>query len=81
MGSGKQFTEEWSDMSGATPHDVQSLRDRFKRLHSTKKPTGDQTCPPDVQCAKIIYESIKDKMEFSDGEGAWWPVRNRVHYA
>ena len=46
-----------------------SLKHKFQALYNSKKPTGDPTCPEVVRCAKRAWESIKEKMDFSDGEG------------
>lgn len=45
------------------PHrDVESVKMKFDRLASTKKPTGDPSCPPNVRRAKLIARSILGKV-------------------
>ena len=46
-----------------------SLKRKFQALYNSRKPTGDPTCPEVVRRAKRAWESIKEKMDFSDGEG------------
>ena len=43
-----------------------NLKHKFEALYNSKKPTRDLTCPAVVQRAKRAWESIKDKMDFSD---------------
>ena len=46
----------------------ESLKSKFRSLYNSKKPTRDPTCPEVVRRAKRAWESIKEKMDFSDGE-------------
>jgi hypothetical protein len=46
----------------------ESIKRKFSSLYNAKKPTGDPTCPPTVRSAKRIFNMIKEKMDFSDGE-------------
>lgn len=51
--------------------DADALKNKFNRLRSARKPTGDPTCPPDIQRAKRIQQSIEDKqavVEMDDDE-------------
>ena len=45
---------------------VDSLKRKFKELHSKKVPTGDPVCPPAVRRAKQLRHIIIDKMDASD---------------
>lgn len=45
-----------------------SIKRKFASLYNSKKPTGDPTCPPTVRRAKQLFNLIKEKMEFSDGQ-------------
>lgn len=49
----------------------ESIKRKFSSLYNAKKPTGDPTCPPTVRSAKRIYNMIKEKMDFSDGESGF----------
>eukprot|EP00475_Leptophrys_vorax_P027741 TRINITY_DN395_c0_g1_i5.p1 TRINITY_DN395_c0_g1~~TRINITY_DN395_c0_g1_i5.p1 ORF type:complete len:184 (-),score=37.91 TRINITY_DN395_c0_g1_i5:1502-2053(-) len=70
---------EWelvaSKFNSANPRkihrDVDLLKQRFKKLHSTKKPTGDPSIPEEVKEAKRIARAIDDRaatVEISEGE-------------
>ena len=39
-----------------------SLKRKFQLLYTSKKPTGDPDCPPQVRRAKWIWKTIKGKM-------------------
>ena len=45
---------------------VDSLKRKFKELHSKKVPTGDPVCPPAVRRAKQLRQMIIEKMDASD---------------
>jgi len=45
---------------------VDSLKRKFKELHSKKVPTGDPVCPPVVRQAKQLRHMIIEKMDASD---------------
>lgn len=48
--------------------DNDSLRGKFDKLANTKKPTGDQSCPPAVRCEKHIARLVLgDVNEFTAG--------------
>ncbi len=46
--------------------DLESLRNKFKQLKNTKKPTGDPTCPVIVITAKRIMKKIEEKCVIED---------------
>jgi hypothetical protein len=47
----------------------ESLKHEFQELYNSKKPNGDPTCPAIVCLVKRAWDCIKEKMDFSDGEG------------
>ncbi len=47
-------------------HGIDSLKRKFKELHSKKVPTGDPLCPSAVHQAKHLKYLIIDKMDASD---------------
>ena len=46
----------------------ESLKRKFQSLYRRRVPTGEPHCPPDVRFAKRIQESIKEKVDMSDGD-------------
>ena len=46
-----------------------SIKYMFQALYNSKKTTGDPTCPAIVRHAKREWDCIKEKMDFSGGEG------------
>lgn len=67
-----QVTNEYNKgLRNEDTREADALKNKFNRLRSARKPTGDPTCPPDVQRAKRIQQSIEDKqavVEMDDDE-------------
>lgn len=42
---------------------AEDLKNKFKALKTTKKPTGDPTCPPAVIWAKMIQKAMEARMD------------------
>jgi hypothetical protein len=54
--------------------DEEQIRNKFKALRNTKKPTGDPTCPPNIRRAKQLMHLIERRcsvttMDDSDSDG------------
>ena len=54
---------QWAETSNSCERLNDALKKKFDRLNSSKKPTGDPTCPPDVKRAKRIQRRIMEKAE------------------
>jgi hypothetical protein len=52
-----------SQMPQGSPHrDADSLKERFKKLRNSTKPTGDPDCPPAIRRAKRLWVQIQGVM-------------------
>jgi len=66
--------DEWEEVAILfnTRHETgrtsDSLRKRFTKLFTTKKPTGDPDCPPVVRAAKLTRRAILAKVDSASGD-------------
>ena len=44
----------------------EELRNKFKTLKNSKKPTGNPNCPPEIVGAKRIYRLMEDRMAVTE---------------
>lgn len=54
---------EWAAANGVQPRDDAMVKQMFDRLATTKKSTGDPTCPDEVRRAKRISRQILNKAQ------------------
>ena len=60
-----RLTAEYQIRTGVS-RDEESLKERFKKLRNSKKPTGDPDCPPNIRKAKQVWREILSKMAVQD---------------
>ena len=64
-------SDEWNEISlqynayfgGKESRSGEDLKNKFKALKATKKPTGDPKCPPAVRRAKLIQKAMESRMD------------------
>lgn len=52
---------DWCRLNTRMERSVESIKEKFSKLHKSKKKTGDPSCPPDVRLAKQLNKEIADK--------------------
>lgn len=63
-----EFNRQMNALLGnhAVARDYESLRNKFKALKNSKKPTGDPTCPWEIKRAKRLQKDIEARMSVAE---------------